>query len=97
MKTPEEWLEIRNQRGAQTQPAGTLRFIRQIQEDARRGMVAYDDPVVSQPSLALRYVLGIRLPLGDTVSDFLLATEEERWRIVHTALANYEAGQKDAP
>ena len=36
MKTPDQWLEIIRQRGATTQPAGTLRLIRQIQADAMR-------------------------------------------------------------
>lgn len=34
MKTPEEWMEIVLKRGDQTQPAGTLRFILQVQADA---------------------------------------------------------------
>ncbi len=34
MKTPEQWLEIIRARGATTQPAGTLRLVRQIQDDA---------------------------------------------------------------
>lgn len=34
MKTPDQWLEIINQRGATTQPAGTLKLIADIQDDA---------------------------------------------------------------
>jgi len=34
MNTPEQWLEIINQRGATTQPAGTLKLIQAIQDDA---------------------------------------------------------------
>ena len=34
MKTATEWLEIINQRGATTQPAGTLKLITDIQRDA---------------------------------------------------------------
>ena len=34
MKTPEQWMEIMNKRGSVTQPAGTLKLIADIQEDA---------------------------------------------------------------
>ena len=34
MKTPDQWLQIINQRGATTQPAGTLKLIADIQDDA---------------------------------------------------------------
>ena len=34
MKTTEQWMEIINQRGATTQPAGTLKLIADIQDDA---------------------------------------------------------------
>jgi len=34
MKTPEQWMEIMNKRGAVTQPAGTLKLIADIQHDA---------------------------------------------------------------
>ena len=34
MKTPEQWLAIINQRANTTQPAGTLKLIQEIQDDA---------------------------------------------------------------
>ena len=40
MKTPEQWLEIAHARGKETQPAGKLRLIRDIQDDARAELIA---------------------------------------------------------
>ncbi len=34
MKSPQHWFEASKRRGATTQPAGSLRLYRQIQEDA---------------------------------------------------------------
>jgi hypothetical protein len=36
MKTPEQWLDEAAKRGDQTQPAGTIKWIEAIQEDARK-------------------------------------------------------------
>lgn len=50
MKTPQEWLEINRERGAQTQPAATLRLFHEIQRDALESAIdtlpggSYCDP-----------------------------------------------------
>lgn len=40
MKSPGEWHDIATKRGATTQPAGSLRLYRQIQEDALKHAAA---------------------------------------------------------
>ena len=42
MKTPDQWLEIIRQRGATTQPAGSLQLIQQVQDDALRTALLSD-------------------------------------------------------
>ena len=53
--------------------------------------VRLDDPVVKNLEEALKYVFHERLPLGQTVSDYIFEESLERWQSVHQALAAYNA------
>ena len=64
MKTPEQWLEIAHERGKETQPAGKLRLIRDIQDDASPAGVF---EIVDVSEGETFYTLGCFLSLADAL------------------------------
>lgn len=84
--------ELRLEIASLTKGNETLHKI--IDEWTPNGCIRLDDPVVTGLVEALRYVFHERLPLGNTVSDYIFEESLTRWQSVYQALSAYEARVK---